>query len=178
MTAGTIDDTLASFARGNVAFCNIDQPMIGRSLTPTEHVTSSLGYVRLHGRNYKDWFNSDDRNDRYNYLYSESELGGWREKIESVAEKAQTTYVITNNHYRRTRRRECAGVEIDAGRQARESATELAGDVSGVKKIRRPRSRGWGSEFVVACVVKSSPRRHRVHGKSGNRMEQWQLWLS
>jgi uncharacterized protein YecE (DUF72 family) len=93
------DETLASFARGNVAFCNIDQPMIGRSLSPTEHVTSSLGYVRLHGRNYKEWFNSDDRNDRYNYLYSESELSGWRDKIESVAEKAQTTYVITNNHY-------------------------------------------------------------------------------
>jgi uncharacterized protein YecE (DUF72 family) len=93
------DETLASFARGNVAFCNIDQPMIGRSLSPTEHVTSSLGYVRLHGRNYKEWFNSDDRNDRYNYLYSESELGPWKEKIEGVAEKAQTTYVITNNHY-------------------------------------------------------------------------------
>jgi uncharacterized protein YecE (DUF72 family) len=93
------DETLTSFARGNVAFCNIDQPMIGRSLSPTEHVTSSLGYVRLHGRNYKEWFNSDDRNDRYNYLYSENELGPWKEKIESVAEKAQTTYVITNNHY-------------------------------------------------------------------------------
>jgi len=93
------EETLESFARGDVAFCNIDQPTIGRSLAPTEHVTSRVGYVRLHGRNYKDWFNSDDRNDRYNYLYSESELGGWKEKIEAVAEKAQTTYVITNNHY-------------------------------------------------------------------------------
>jgi uncharacterized protein YecE (DUF72 family) len=93
------EETLALFARGDVAFCNIDQPTIGQSLGPTEHVTSKLGYVRLHGRNYKDWFNSDDRNDRYNYLYSESELGGWKDKIETVAAKAQTTYVITNNHY-------------------------------------------------------------------------------
>jgi uncharacterized protein YecE (DUF72 family) len=93
------EETLASFARGDVAFCNIDQPVIGQSLEPTEHVTSRLGYVRLHGRNYKDWFDSDDRNDRYNYLYSESELGGWKDKIETVALKAQTTYVITNNHY-------------------------------------------------------------------------------
>jgi uncharacterized protein YecE (DUF72 family) len=92
-------ETLAAFARQNVAFCNIDQPTIGKSLAPTEHVTSPVGYVRLHGRNYKDWFNSDDRNDRYNYLYSADELGGWKDKIESVAEKAQTTYVITNNHY-------------------------------------------------------------------------------
>jgi len=93
------EETLALFARGDVAFCNIDQPTIGQSLAPTEHVTSTVGYVRLHGRNYKDWFNSDDRNDRYNYLYSESELGGWKDKIETVAAKAQTTYVITNNHY-------------------------------------------------------------------------------
>jgi uncharacterized protein YecE (DUF72 family) len=92
-------ETLALFARQSVAFCNIDQPTLGRSLAPTEHVTAPLGYVRLHGRNYKDWFNSDDRNDRYNYLYSEDELGGWKEKIESVAEKAETTYVITNNHF-------------------------------------------------------------------------------
>ena len=93
------DETIALFARQDVAFCNIDQPVIGKSLAPTEHVTSSLGYVRLHGRNYKDWFNSDDRNDRYNYLYTSDELGGWKDKIESISEKAQTTYVIANNHY-------------------------------------------------------------------------------
>jgi uncharacterized protein YecE (DUF72 family) len=93
------EETLALFARGDVAFCNIDQPTIGQSLAPTEHVTSTVGYVRLHGRNYKDWFDSDDRNDRYNYLYSESELNAWKDKIETVAAKAQTTYVITNNHY-------------------------------------------------------------------------------
>src|SRR6266850_1859817 len=92
-------ERLATLARGDVAFCNIDQPVIGQSLEPTEHVTSKLGYVRLHGRNYKDWFNSDDRNDRYNYLYSEMELENWKDKIETVAGKTETTYVITNNHY-------------------------------------------------------------------------------
>jgi uncharacterized protein YecE (DUF72 family) len=92
-------ETLAEFARLNIAFCNIDQPTLGKSLAPTEHVTSQVGYIRLHGRNYKDWFNSDDRNDRYNYLYSADELGGWKDKIENVAEKAETTYVVANNHY-------------------------------------------------------------------------------
>ena len=66
---------------------------------PTEHVTGAIGYVRLHGRNYEQWFDSDNRNDRYNYLYSEKELAGWKERIESVAQRAQTTYVITNNHF-------------------------------------------------------------------------------
>jgi uncharacterized protein YecE (DUF72 family) len=106
--------TLAAFTQKNVGFCNIDQPVLGRSLAPTEHVTGAIGYVRLHGRNYEHWFadqgpadqssadqgsDSDRRNDRYNYLYNERELAGWKEKIESVAARAQTTYVITNNHF-------------------------------------------------------------------------------
>ena len=92
-------ETLAAFARKNVGFCNIDQPVLGRSLAPTEHVTGAVGYVRLHGRNYEQWFDSDNRNDRYNYLYNERELAGWKARIESVAERAQTTFVITNNHF-------------------------------------------------------------------------------
>ena len=91
--------TLAAFAQENVGFCNIDQPLLGRSLRPTEHVTSAIGYIRLHGRNYEQWFDSDNRNDRYNYLYSQGELAGWKDRIVNVAEKAQATYVITNNHF-------------------------------------------------------------------------------
>lgn len=92
-------ETLANFTQKNVAFCNIDQPVLGRSLAPTEHVTAPIAYVRLHGRNYDQWFDSDNLNDRYNYLYKQNELEGWKERIINVAEKAQTTYVITNNHF-------------------------------------------------------------------------------
>jgi uncharacterized protein YecE (DUF72 family) len=92
-------ETIAYFTQQNVAFCNIDQPVLGRSLAPTEYVTSSVGYIRLHGRNYDQWFESDNRDDRYNYLYKETELKDWTKKIEGVAEKATTTYVITNNHF-------------------------------------------------------------------------------
>ena len=92
-------ETLAAFAQKNVAFCNIDQPVMGRSVVPTEYVTAPIAYVRLHGRNYDQRFDSDNRNDRYNYLYNERELEGWKARIENVAEKAQTTYVITNNHF-------------------------------------------------------------------------------
>jgi uncharacterized protein YecE (DUF72 family) len=92
-------ETLAAFAQKNVGFCNIDQPLLGRSLAPTEHVTGAIGYIRLHGRNYQQWFDSDNRNDRYNYLYSESELADWKERIENVVERALATYVITNNHF-------------------------------------------------------------------------------
>jgi len=92
-------ETIAEFMRHNVGFCNIDQPVIGQSLAPTEHVTSGVGYVRLHGRNYEQWFDTDSRDDRYNYLYKPAELEKWKEKIEIIAHKAQSTFVIANNHY-------------------------------------------------------------------------------
>lgn len=92
-------ETLASFTQKNVSFCNIDQPLIGRSLEATEHVTSPVGYVRLHGRNYDQWFEAEKCEDRYNYLYSEAQLAGWKDKIERIATKAEVTYVVANNHF-------------------------------------------------------------------------------
>jgi uncharacterized protein YecE (DUF72 family) len=92
-------ETLSYFTERNVAFCNIDQPLIGRSLAATEHVTSPVGYVRLHGRNYDQWFTAEKGADRYNYLYNEAELVGWKDKIERITQKAEVTYVVANNHF-------------------------------------------------------------------------------
>jgi len=58
-----------------------------------------VGYIRLHGRNYEQWFESDNRDDRYNYLYKPAELEKWKERIEIVARTAHSTYVIANNHF-------------------------------------------------------------------------------
>lgn len=85
-----------------VGFCNIDQPVIGHSVEPSDRVTSPVGYVRLHGRRYDTWFTDDPDSppsERYNYLYSAKELEPWAGRIRHVAETAQTTFVITNNHY-------------------------------------------------------------------------------
>ena len=95
----TNEGTLRYFTEKGVAFCNIDQPKLGKAITPTEHVTAPLAYVRLHGRNYDQWFDSDSRNDRYNYLYTDPELRGWKTRIDNIAEKAQKTFVIANNHF-------------------------------------------------------------------------------
>jgi len=91
---------LARLAEAGVGFCNIDQPRLGASLRGTQHVTAPVGYVRLHGRNYKEWFQSDNRNDRYNYLYKPQELEAWKDKTTQIAEQAKKTYVIANNHYK------------------------------------------------------------------------------
>lgn len=92
-------ETIAYFAERNVSFCNIDQPQLGRSLEPTSHVTSSIGYIRLHGRNYEQWFEAENCADRYNYLYKTNELMGWKERVENIAAEAKITFVVANNHF-------------------------------------------------------------------------------
>ena len=81
-----------------VGLCNIDQPLLGRALRPSAHATSVIGYIRLHGRNYKQWFAETNVRDRYDYLYSTEELAKWKDRALEVAGKAETTYVVANNH--------------------------------------------------------------------------------
>jgi uncharacterized protein YecE (DUF72 family) len=95
----TNEGTLRYFAEKGVAFCNIDQPQLGQATVPTEHVTAPLAYVRLHGRNYDQWFDSDSAKDRYNYLYTQPELEGWKTRIDTIAGKAKNTFVVANNHF-------------------------------------------------------------------------------
>jgi uncharacterized protein YecE (DUF72 family) len=84
-----------------VGICNIDQPLFSRSIKPAADATSMIGYVRLHGRNYQDWFREKaPRDDRYNYLYSLDELDPWITRIKEIAAKTRESYVITNNHFR------------------------------------------------------------------------------
>jgi len=84
-----------------VGICNIDQPVFSKSIRPAALTTSSVGYVRLHGRNYQNWFREKaPRDERYNYLYSFDELDPWLKRIKEVAKETRETYVITNNHFR------------------------------------------------------------------------------
>ena len=95
-------ETLALLHEHGAGICNIDQPIIGRSLAPSAQATSPLGYVRLHGRRYDTWF-SDDENvpshERYNYLYSAEELEPWVARVKKVSQHTRATFVITNNHF-------------------------------------------------------------------------------
>jgi uncharacterized protein YecE (DUF72 family) len=95
-------ETLELLAKCNAGFCNIDQPIIGRSLKPSAENTGRVGYVRLHGRRYDTWFIDDaavPSHERYNYLYSTEELAPWAKRVHKVAERSRDVFVITNNHY-------------------------------------------------------------------------------
>lgn len=117
-------DILGMLVEEGVGFCNIDQPRLGKSVSGTEHVTAPVGYVRLHGRNYKEWFQADNRNDRYDYLYKPKELESWKDKVTHIAGQTQKTFVVTNNHYKG---------------QAAVNALELK-EMLGGKKVKAPRT--------------------------------------
>lgn len=84
-----------------IGFANIDQPVIGDSLEMTNKTTSHISYLRLHGRNYENWFKQDaNAVSRYDYLYHENELREIASVIESLIENSSKTFIIFNNHYR------------------------------------------------------------------------------
>src|SRR4030095_11500924 len=92
---------LESFEERGVGVCNIDQPLFKKSIRPAAVSTSTIGYVRLHGRNYQNWFRDKaPRDERYNYLYSVEELDPWIDRIKEIAAHTKETYVISNNHFR------------------------------------------------------------------------------
>jgi len=95
-------ETLELLHRYQVGFCNIDQPIIGRSLEPSAEATSPIGYIRFHGRRYDTWFGDDPAtpvHERYNYLYSPEELDPWAARIRKVQQNTRKTFVVTNNHF-------------------------------------------------------------------------------
>ncbi|HEY3024983.1 MAG TPA: DUF72 domain-containing protein [Pyrinomonadaceae bacterium] len=96
--SATIYQTLEDLG---VGFCNIDQPLFAKSIKPSATSTSMVGYVRLHGRNYQNWFREEaGPEERYDYLYSPDELEPWIARIKEIAKQTKETYVITNNHFR------------------------------------------------------------------------------
>jgi uncharacterized protein YecE (DUF72 family) len=61
--------------------------------------TSPLAYVRLHGRNAGTWnVRGGSASDRFDYLYSEEELGEWVEPLRRLGDEAEEVYVLFNNN--------------------------------------------------------------------------------
>ncbi|MFW6078405.1 MAG: DUF72 domain-containing protein [Gemmatimonadota bacterium] len=85
-----------------VGFVNIDQPLFDRSIGPASRSTARTGYVRIHGRNYRDWWRVGKGDARYDYLYSPDELRPWAERVRRLARARSTgiVNVVFNNHAR------------------------------------------------------------------------------
>jgi uncharacterized protein YecE (DUF72 family) len=93
----------AELAERGIGFVNVDQPLFRNSIRPSARATSGVGYIRVHGRNYRDWFRkAAGRDERYDYLYTAKELEPWAERTRELANEPGVTdvYVVNNNHFR------------------------------------------------------------------------------
>ncbi len=94
----THNEALGTLIDYRLGFCNIDQAAYTKAMPPTAHLTSDIGYVRLHGRNPRDWSpESVQPIARHDYLYSMPELVEWQARIEQIRQFAARTFVIANN---------------------------------------------------------------------------------
>lgn len=93
------DETFDLLRELNFGFCSVDEPHLEGLMPGVTAATSDIGYVRFHGRNYRQWHQHEQAHERYNYLYSEEELQPWVPKVTDIEHKTAKTYVFFNNHY-------------------------------------------------------------------------------
>ena len=55
--------------------------------------------MRLHGRNADRWWRHDRAEDRYDYLYSSTELRQFSETADAARHLVKKLYVYLNNHF-------------------------------------------------------------------------------
>jgi uncharacterized protein YecE (DUF72 family) len=92
--------TLALLNETRAALVQIDEPKFRLSIRQNflPNVTGFY-YLRLHGRNAKNWWRHDKTEDRYDYLYSPEELEPFAEVADAVRALVKKMYLYTNNHF-------------------------------------------------------------------------------
>ncbi len=94
------ESTYSLLRKLDLGWCSVDEPAL-QGLMPRQGIlTSSIAYLRFHGRNAAKWWKHEHAWQRYDYLYSEEGLTEWTTKVHELGSKAQTTFVFFNNHYR------------------------------------------------------------------------------
>jgi len=81
--------------KDKMGFCVVDEPQLPRLLPYQPRATSDIGYFRFHGRN-QHWYGADTK-ERYNYLYSKTELMEFLPGIKKVNKQTKKTFVLFNN---------------------------------------------------------------------------------
>ena len=90
------DETFDELRKHGIGFCAVDEPRLRGLFPPIVRQTNGIGYVRFHGRNEKSWW-ARDGSDRYNYDYSDNELGQWITMIRELESTTTDTYLFFNN---------------------------------------------------------------------------------
>jgi uncharacterized protein YecE (DUF72 family) len=93
-------ETLALLNGFGAALVQIDEPKFRLSIRQNWLPNvKTFYYVRLHGRNAKQWWHHEHRDDRYNYLYRAAELQEFAETAGAAKDLVKKSYLYTNNHF-------------------------------------------------------------------------------
>lgn len=97
-----VEETLSFLERIGAAYVTVDAPKStsAKNLVPTvPAVTSSIAYVRFHGRNLATWNKrGGSAAERFDYLYSDEELAEWVPILHELAGEAKEAYAFFNNN--------------------------------------------------------------------------------
>lgn len=94
------DDGPAAIQRLGYSLARIDLPPAADHPPDDAPWSGPIGYLRLHGRNAESWFTRGaGRDQRYDYLYDEAEVGEIVRLTRRLASATDETFVITNNHF-------------------------------------------------------------------------------
>lgn len=85
-------------ARRNVTVVCPDLPPLANLPRFRPIATSSVGYIRLHGRNTEHWWSGTNET-RYHYCYSDAELRNIARNARSLAGEVETLVIAFNNHF-------------------------------------------------------------------------------
>jgi uncharacterized protein YecE (DUF72 family) len=93
-------ETMQILSAHGAALVQIDEPKFKDSIRQNRRSNvKTFYYMRLHGRNAAEWWSHEKSEDRYNYLYSGSELDPIVEDVEEASREVKKTYVYANNHF-------------------------------------------------------------------------------
>ena len=93
-------ETMALLDQYKAAWVQIDEPKFKSSIRQDlVGGNAETYYLRLHGRNAKEWWDHAESEDRYNYFYSQQELAPIAEIIKDVRAIVKKAYLFMNNHF-------------------------------------------------------------------------------
>jgi uncharacterized protein YecE (DUF72 family) len=93
-------ETLQLLGAHGAALVQIDEPKFRFSIRQNRLANvKTFYYMRLHGRNAEQWWTHEKSEDRYNYLYSASELEPIVADVEEASRDVKKTYLYANNHF-------------------------------------------------------------------------------
>ena len=93
-------ETLDLLNASSAAWVQIDEPKFRFSIRQNWLPNvQGFYYVRLHGRNAAQWWTHEKAEDRYNYLYTASELAEFTETADAARRLVKKAYLYTNNHF-------------------------------------------------------------------------------